>query len=60
MIVTGCYIKSNGAYKMHSPQFPYTSTVYIGYTLEGMKRKYRQTHNLKYKRIKWIILGMGD
>jgi len=56
LMVTGTYNKVNGYYKMHAPNFPYQTTVYIGYTLEGMKRKYRQDHNLKYKRIEWIII----
>ena len=60
MMVTGSYNRVNGHFKMHSPTFPYQSTVYIGYSLDGMKRKYRQDFNLKYKRIDWIILGMGD
>ena len=56
MYVTGCYNKEHGWYTMHSPKFPYTSTVYIGYTLEGMKKKYREDHNLKGKYIEWIIV----
>lgn len=47
---------TNGNYKMHAPTFPYETTVYVGYTLNEMKRKYRQDHGLKYKRIEWIIL----
>ena len=56
MYVTGCYNKEHGWYTMHSPKFPYTSNVYIGYTLEGMKKKYREDHNLKGKHIEWIIV----
>lgn len=52
--VTGC--KTRNGYKMHSPEFPYKTTLYIGYTLEEMKKKFRQDHNLKYKRIEWIIV----
>lgn len=55
-IATGTYNPETGAYKMHAPEFPYHTTVYIGYTLEGMKQKYRADHDLKYKRIEWIIL----
>ena len=56
MYVTGCYNKEHGWYTMHSPKFPYTSTVYIGYTLDKMKKKYREDHNLKGKHIEWIIV----
>lgn len=56
MYVTGCYNKEHGWYTMHSPKFPYTSTVYIGYTLDRMKKKYREDHNLKGKHIEWIIV----
>lgn len=59
MYVTGCKL-SNGGYRMHSPEPPYQSTVYLGYTLEGMKRKYRRNHNLKYKHIIWVIVGKED
>ncbi len=55
MYVTG-YKLSSGGYRMHSPNFPYLSTVYIGYSLEGMKKKFRKDHNLKYKHITWIIV----
>ena len=54
MIVTGC--KTNLGYKMRAPEFPYLTTHYIGYTLEGMKRKYRQDRGLRYRHIDWIIL----
>lgn len=57
MIITGSYNKTTGAYKMRSPEFPYDDTrVYIGYTLEGMKKQYRKDFNLKYKHIDWIIV----
>ena len=54
MIVTGC--KTRQGYKMHAPAFPYLTTDYIGYALEGMKKKYRQDHGLRYRRIDWIIV----
>ena len=54
MIVTGC--KTRQGYKMHAPTFPYLTTHYIGYSLEGMKRKYRQDNGLKYRRIEWVIV----
>ena len=60
MYVTGSYNKVNGAFRMHKPEFPYDSTTYIGYTLNQMKRKYREDNNLKYKRIEWIIVGLED
>ena len=41
---------------MHAPEFPYLTTLYIGYSMEAMKKKYRQDHGLKYKRIEWIIV----
>lgn len=53
---TGTY--NNGTYTMQAPAFPYESTVYIGYTLEGMKRRYRAINGLKRKHIEWIILGI--
>jgi len=56
MIVTGCYNKIRGYYTMHAPAFPYATTTYIGYSLAGMKKKYRQDHNLKGKHIEWIII----
>lgn len=57
IIVSGSYNKNTGAYKMHSPLFPYDETrVYIGYSLKDMKRKYREDFNLKYKHIDWIIV----
>ena len=56
MIITGTYNKINGHYRMQSPKFPYFSTVYIGYSLDGMKRQYRKDNNLKYKHIEWLIL----
>lgn len=37
--VTGCKTKLD--YKMRAPEFPYLTTHYIGYSLEGMKKKYR-------------------
>lgn len=55
IIVTGCKT-SRGDYRMHAPTFPYLTTIYIGYTLEGMKKQYRKDFNLKYKRIEWIII----
>lgn len=56
MMVTGTYNKANGTYKMHSPNFPYDSIVYCGYTEKEMKKKYRETFNLQHKKIEWIIL----
>lgn len=55
--ITGTYNKKSNSYKMHAPDFPYNSTVYIGYTLEQMKNKYREDNNLKGKHLEWIILG---
>lgn len=60
MIVTGTYDRIHGYFRMHAPEFPYNSTTYIGYTLEGMKKKYREDNNLKYKHIEWIICGLED
>lgn len=37
MIVTGSYNKVTGAYKMHAPEFPYLTTVYLGYTRKQME-----------------------
>lgn len=54
IIVTGW--KTKQGYKMHAPAFPYLTTHYIGYSLEGMKRKFRQDHGLRYKHIEWIIV----
>ena len=54
IIVTGC--KTKLGYKMHSPESPYLTTHYIGYSLEGMKRQYRQDHGLRYRHINWIIV----
>ena len=48
--------KTKLGYKMHSPTYPYLTTHYIGYTLAGMKRQYRQDHGLKYRHIEWIIV----
>ena len=48
--------KTKQGYKMHAPTFSYLTTHYIGYSLEGMKRQYRQDHGLQYKRIDWIIV----
>lgn len=56
MIVSGSYSPVSGAYRMHAPEPPYSSIVYIGYTLKQMQRKYRQDFNLKYKHIDWIII----
>lgn len=58
MIITGSYSSKNNAYKMHEPMFPYKSTVYLGFTLEGMKRQYRIDNNLQKKHIEWIIVGL--
>lgn len=56
-IITGSYNKTTGAYKMHSPDFPYNDTrVYIGYSLTAMKKQYRKDFNLRYKHIDWIIV----
>lgn len=54
--ITGSYNKRLNSYKMHNYIFPYDSTTYMGYTLEQMKKKYRQDNNLKYKHIEWIIV----
>ena len=54
MIVTGC--KTRQGYKMRAPESPYLTMHYIGYSLEGMKWKYRQYHGLRYKHITWIIV----
>ena len=54
IIVTGC--KTRQGYKMRAPTFPYLTTHYIGYALEGMKKTYRQDYDLKYKHIEWIIV----
>ena len=54
IIVTGW--KTKQGYKMRAPEPPYATMHYIGYTLEGMKRQYRQDYDLKYKRIEWIIV----
>ena len=54
IIVTGC--KTRQGYRMHAPEFPYLSTYYIGYSLKGMKKQYRQDHSLRYKHIEWIIV----
>ena len=48
--------KTRQGYKMHAPVFPYLSTHYIGYSLEGMKKQYRRDHGLRYKHIEWIIV----
>lgn len=56
MIVTGSYNKVTGAYRMHSPVFPYKATVYLGYTRKQMEQKYRKDHGLKGKHIEWIIV----
>lgn len=58
MMITGSYNKTTDSYRMHSPEFPYNATVYLGYTFEQMKKKYRQDFNLKGKRIEWVIVGM--
>lgn len=47
MIVTGWYNKVTGAYRMHAPEFPYLTTVYLGYTRKQMEQKYRKDHGLK-------------
>lgn len=53
--ITGCRL-NNGGFKMHAPTFPYTSTVYIGYSEAEMKRKYRRDFNLVGRHIDWVIL----
>ena len=54
IIVTGW--KTKQGYKVRAPESPYWTTHYIGYSLEGMKRQYRQDHSLRYKHIDWIIV----
>ena len=54
IIVTG--YKTKQGYKMRNPMYPYLTTHYIGYTLAGMQRQYRQDHGLRYKHIDWIIV----
>ena len=54
IIVSGW--KTKLGYKMCAPESPYLTTHYIGYTLEGMKRKCRHDHGLRYRHIDWIIL----
>ena len=55
---TGVLSSHNGHFVMHAPEFPYDSTVYIGYTLKQMQKKYRENNNLQGKKIKWIIVGV--
>lgn len=54
IIVSGW--KTKLGYKMCAPESPYLTTHYVGYTLEGMQRQYRQDHGLRYKHITWIIV----
>ena len=53
---TCTYNKRNKYFKMHSPEFPYTSKSYIGYTFDDMKKKYREDYKLKGKHINWLII----
>lgn len=59
--VTGCYNKDRNYFKMHDrtlDEHLITSTIYSGYTLKGMQKKYREDHGLVGKRINWVITGI--
>ena len=59
--VTGCYNKDHNYFRMHDrtlEEHLITSTVYAGYSLEGMKKKYREDHGLEGKHINWVIVGI--
>lgn len=51
LIVSGSFNPVNGSYKMENPEFPYGYSVYMGYSLKAMKRKFRKDHKLERKHI---------
>ena len=55
----GSYNKIRGSYVMHGiDEYTCNSTTYIGYTLKGMQKKWREDNNCKGKHVEWIITGL--
>ena len=55
----GSYNKIRGSYSMFGAgDNEYKSTTYIGYTLKGMQKKWREDNNCKGKHVEWIISGL--
>lgn len=54
-MITGTKINAT-TFKMHAPEFPYTTVIFLGYTEREMKQRYRERYSLKGKHIEWIII----
>lgn len=46
------YHTMHNGIELHIGNYPYMQ--FVGYTLKQAQKKYRETYNLKYKKITWL------